>query len=366
MHVEPGARPAIRSVGAATASFHPAGGREHQLCVRELARRGVALPLPHRSEAIHFGRWADSTFVALRDSLGACCGGFSVHSRPVGQFPGARVRHVERLGAALPPELAEPAVSALVQLVRSEPLTLRMNVQIFSPDAGLRALWREALRRSEFEPLARMNGYAETLSLDLAPEEPQLFATIHATARRHVRAVAKGPLMVVPIEDARLAARMNALTRETLLRTGGRFAPRDWEEEVRFSTAFPELARLVGLFRTDRRDAESLIAFAWGCFHGDHAVYADGASTRPADLRVACKYPLMWDLVRWGKRAGAAWFDLGGITRGDDDSLGGISHFKRFFSRDLVRVAEEWVFHPPTLLAKGAARIHNYLLRPSS
>ena len=62
---------------------------------------------------------------------------------------------------------------------------------------------------------------------------------------------------------------------------------------------------------------------------------------------------------RWAKSQGVTWFDFGGITvgtQGDpDDPLGGISDFKRYFSRDVVEVGEERVFEPRRLRA-GLAR----------
>ena len=91
---------------------------------------------------------------------------------------------------------------------------------------------------------------------------------------------------------------------------------------------------------------------------GDHGVYADSASVRPDDIRLAVTYPILWDLITWAKRGGASWFDLGGITLGhatDGDPLGGISDFKRFFTEDLIDVGEEWRFPLHSLRARLAA-----------
>ena len=91
-----------------------------------------------------------------------------------------------------------------------------------------------------------------------------------------------------------------------------------------------------------------------------------GASTRPTDQhRVGIVHPLFWDLIGWAKRTGGTWFDLGGVTAGtvgSGDPVGGISDFKRLFSKDAIDVAEDWVFTPrrlpagvATLLSTGAA-----------
>jgi lipid II:glycine glycyltransferase (peptidoglycan interpeptide bridge formation enzyme) len=81
-------------------------------------------------------------------------------------------------------------------------------------------------------------------------------------------------------------------------------------------------------------------------------------------VRIAIAYPLVWDLMRWTTELGGAWFDLGGVTlgRGGDpeDPLGGISDFKRFFSRDLAEVRQTWRLPPRTLrswLAQTASRL---------
>jgi hypothetical protein len=111
--------------------------------------------------------------------------------------------------------------------------------------------------------------------------------------------------------------------------------------------ARPDRFHLVGLFRTDRADDESLVAYAWGCAHGDYAQFDDGGSARPADLRVSLMYPLIWDLVRWAKRTGCVWFDLGGIEALDGtrrDLLDGISAFKRRFSKQVTLAGAEWQF----------------------
>jgi lipid II:glycine glycyltransferase (peptidoglycan interpeptide bridge formation enzyme) len=77
--------------------------------------------------------------------------------------------------------------------------------------------------------------------------------------------------------------------------------------------------------------------------------YAAAASTRPEDIRIPLAFALTWDLIRWGKRVGATWFDFGGITgvtEGQNDPLKGISDFKRNFGNNVVSVGEEWVLEP--------------------
>jgi lipid II:glycine glycyltransferase (peptidoglycan interpeptide bridge formation enzyme) len=65
-------------------------------------------------------------------------------------------------------------------------------------------------------------------------------------------------------------------------------------------------------------------------------------------------YIVMWDLIRWAKREGAAWFDFGGVTQGASDSedpLRRISDFKRRFCQNDILLGEEWIFEPNKMKA---------------
>jgi lipid II:glycine glycyltransferase (peptidoglycan interpeptide bridge formation enzyme) len=113
----------------------------------------------------------------------------------------------------------------------------------------------------------------------------------------------------------------------------------------------------------DRSGAEALLGFSWGWWNGQSVSYYAGASSRPSDLgRVHIGHPLMWDLIVWAKRRGAAWFDFGGVTAGGKDSgdpVGGISDFKRQFCTTTAEVAEDWVLEPRWLPARLAALVSN-------
>ena len=71
-------------------------------------------------------------------------------------------------------------------------------------------------------------------------------------------------------------------------------------------------------------------------------------------------HPLFWDLIVWAKRIGASWFDLGGVTAGSvgsGDPVGGISDFKRLFSKQMIDVAEDWEFEPRPVPARLATLV---------
>jgi lipid II:glycine glycyltransferase (peptidoglycan interpeptide bridge formation enzyme) len=108
----------------------------------------------------------------------------------------------------------------------------------------------------------------------------------------------------------------------------------------------------MGLYEEMADGLKGPLAFAWGCFHGDHAHYAAAGSTRETQLKMPLTYGLMWDLIRWTKRQGAAFFDLGGIVppdAGPDDPRQGIAHFKRLFSTTARTVGTEVCLEPNPL-----------------
>lgn len=351
-----------RMPAALHAEVHRPGAASRLDAERSVEGAGFPLPLGYRDDAARSGAALPSTLIVVRDSNGGCHGALAVETRQVNVPPGHRVARVERLGASLAPEAVGCAVDALLALVESDPRMLRLNAELFSRDPSVRTALSGRLRSAGFERSATPNCYAATLVIDLAPDIESLFSSLERSARRNIRAVAKHPVEVRPIDEPALEARMNELVREALARTGGTAHTRPWGEIMRYSRANPSRSRLVGFFRTDVSGPESLVAFAWGRSHGDHVEYADSGSIRPADLRIALSYALVWDLIVWARENGASWFDLGGVTRGTnaggDDPLGGISDFKRFFSDEVAEVGEEWVFTPRTVRARLARAAH--------
>jgi lipid II:glycine glycyltransferase (peptidoglycan interpeptide bridge formation enzyme) len=98
--------------------------------------------------------------------------------------------------------------------------------------------------------------------------------------------------------------------------------------------------------------------------NSDHALYADGASSRDVSVSVPLSYALMWDLIRWSKSMGCEWFDFGGITGGHyedgSDPLGGISDFKRRFSERVIEVGSEWELKPASWRTALSDRVNAF------
>jgi hypothetical protein len=275
-------------------------------------------------------------------------------------LPGHQLLRVERYTPPSDPDVQRAMLQGLRDLVLRDRRILRLGVELHCRDEGRRLEAERQLSSLGFRRSESPRSYEQTLALDLRRDEAALLAGMHATARRHIRAVAKHPVEVRAIEDPAWADRIDALLRESMSRTGGAAVRHDWSARIEFSRRFPDLSRIVGLFRTDVASAESLLAFAWGCNHGEYAHYDAAGATRSSGLRLPMAYALMWDLIVWARRS-ARWFDLGGVTPGHlndgEDALGGISDFKRFFTREVVEVGTEWVLEPRRFRARLARAI---------
>lgn len=318
---------------------------------------GVPLALPHRTAWAQYAPAAGSWFLVARDAAGRPQGGLAAQLHPSRALPGHFVLRAERFVADAAPATATALLQALAHLAQQQPRVLRLQVELFSADDEARRRTAESARAQGYQPASEPRSYDRTLWMDLRPAEDALFAGLHATARRHVRAVEKRPVAVRPVADPALGPRLDALLAETLARTGGHFQPRDWAGPIALSARHPALSRLVGLFRTDHDGPDALLAFAWGCGHGRYAHYATAASTRATELKMPLLYALAWDLILWAKRSGCEHFDFGGIapgSHGSGEALGGISDFKRYFCTHEVTVGEEWALEPSRWKAAAA------------
>jgi hypothetical protein len=343
------------------------GTPERREVERALVGRQVALPFASRAAVVALPEFSSAAFFGLRDRDNEWAFGFAVESRAAPLLSGYRLLRVSQFGGSLPIEAADTVVTALHRWTTADSRVLRLTVDVFSFDEDRRIALGDALRRHGLRLSEHPHSYVETLVIDLSASEEELFKGLHYSARRKIRQLARFPLAIRPVTDPSLAGRMNQLAQETLARTRGQFRWRDWGRRITLSAEHPQLSRIVGLFHTERSGADSLLAFAWGCHGGDHAFYAEAASTRDTGgLRVALAYGVMWDLIVWAKRSGARWFDLGGITHGThhgDDPLGGISDFKRYFSRRVVKVRDEWILMDHSWRASLAEAVHKRLRR---
>ena len=212
--------------------------------------------------------------------------------------------------------------------------------------------------RRDFEVALHPRTYSSTIFVDLRASEEKILASFHSKTRRDIRALSKYPLECRPITDPLLSSRMNELLGISMGRTGGRFEETSWTGVLDFIATDPSRAALVGVFRTDVSGPAALVGYVLGYRHAQTVQYSTAACARLADIRAPLLYAPTWELIRWGKRNGAHWFDFGGITAGSlasGERSGGISDFKRYFCAHESTVGGEMVFSPVPRLSRLAA-----------
>jgi len=334
---------------------------EHRELERDLLRFAAYVPLQHR--VVWLERFGDPEgwFCAARNAAGQCLGGFAISTAASRALPGHRLLRVERFCPPGDIEVQRLMLDRVCEFSRHDSRILRVSLELCCYDDARRIAVENLLARAGFTRSKSSRNYEDTLVFDLQPAEASLLAGLDAKTRRNIRMISKHPVEVRPIEDPIWAERIEALRRESMSRTGGHAARRDWVARIDFSRCSPALARIVGLFRTDVVGPEALVAFACAFSHGEYAHYDASGATRSSGLRIPMSYALLWDLILWAKSNSASWFDFGGVTLGHlkdgEDALGGISDFKRSFTRKLVHVGAEWILEPRPLRARLARAI---------
>ena len=327
---------------------------ERDSCERELLAGGVALPLPHRAVWARAQRRAASWFIAARAPGAGYRAALAAEVSPSRALPGHLVVRVERLAGDRSEGALHACVAALAKLARGDSRVLRVSVELCEPDEGARAAIQAVLAASGFgrAPLSRC--YHKTLAIDLSPDSEAILAGLSKGTRREIRLISKFGLSLRAITDIRWAPRLDRLLGDVMRRTGGELERLNWPTRLALAASAPESARVVGLFRDGVESDEALVAFACAYHHGSYAHYDAAAALRDPSLKAPLAYALMWDLIGWAKAHGARWFDLGGVTDGSvgsADPLGGISDFKRSFTKNVVTVGEEWSMEPHAVRA---------------
>lgn len=325
---------------------------------REVDAAGFPLPLQARAawgEAL--GSAADRILVA-RDHAGRAVAALGVQVTPTRALPGHQLARVESLGDAYACPSGRRLLAELARFTREAPRLVRTVVEVECRGAEARATLGAWLGELGFLRTAPERVSEHTLVIDLGPEEDQILAAFSRTTRQNIRTLAKHGAEVTPLTDPVLGGRMNALLAEVMVRTGGLATAVEWERVMRLCHALPHRSRLVGVFRGAGRAPGDLIGYVWGLHHGDRVEYHTGAAARLPGVRLPVLYPALWDLITWGRRSGGTWFDLGGVTpgtTGSSDPLGGISDFKRGFSKEELLLGQEWTLVPSPLKGKLAA-----------
>ncbi|MDN3517207.1 GNAT family N-acetyltransferase [Aquisalimonas lutea] len=260
---------------------------------------------------------------------------------------------VPRFGRGLELNKAKACLEALVTASHEYPV-LRCRLRLFDWDANHRQRLRELVVQKGFSPARTTENYTNTTLINLDyPCEEALFLSLGSTARRDVRRIERRGLTVAPIFSSGLSPELVRIEAETRRRTQGTYPIQHWARWLEAAAAHPDAVRISVLM--DPTAGNAILAFALGVSHGDHVEYRAAASTRPDGRSIPLGYGPMWDLIRWAYQSGHVMFDFGGITH-DHSPMANISAFKQRFSRNVVRVAEEFELEPHPIAA-GVTRV---------
>jgi len=323
-----------------------------------LVSAGIPLPIESYSEFPIDGRHQRVLFGVQTSSGQWLWGGVADVGRSR-VIPWRSVIRVHRVGRAIPADLLEPVV-AVYAFVSGLEKALRLHVELSDCDASTRVQSVEAFCLHGYRAVAEPRLYSSTILVDLKCDEADLLASFHSTCRRHIRGLVKFRLQCETITDQRLADRLTALDAETMGRTGGTVDALSWPDMLRFVSAYPNEAVVLGVRRADVSDESALVGYVLGVRHGDTIEYRRAGSTRLGDLRAPLLYAPTWELMRWGKNNGARWFDFGGVADGSHSSgeaTGGISDFKRYFSNKTTEIGAELIYTPSPHLDRLARAI---------
>lgn len=334
-------------------------GPERAAAEFALERAGILLPFQQRATWQRLDGSSSSILLIARESAGPV-GAASLTIGNSRALPGHKIYRVERLASAALPGVNDALVSAIAAIGRRDLRCLRVVVDVFERSGEARRLLGRSLSRAGFEPAPVPRLYSQTAAIDLNRSEAEIFAGLHATARRHIRSALKHDLQIRAIDRLEWAAQVRELSRTTFHRTGSSHQDPPWEGIIALSAEQPTVSRLVGVFAPQDLGGETLVSYAWGVAHGSRAAYESGGSIRHPSLgNLPVGYAALWNLIVWAReRTTASWFDLGGITStSDDDPRAGITRFKRYFSREVVDVGEEWRFAPHRARAAIASAV---------
>ena len=328
--------------------------------IADLDASGLPVPVTARKEWP--SRSGRRLLVVADDAQGKVRAAIALEVEPTLALPGHYLARAYRLGGAV----AEPAGVATLERLREYAAgtsrLLRVNLEFILLAADDRVRVESLLSTNGFRRTSSPRSYTNTFVLDLNCSSSEITKSFSEQARRNLYVTDRAPVEMRPIFESRYADRLNVVATQSFVRTGGRYERKDWIARIDFHRRFPDRCHLVGLFRRGDPRPDGLLAFAFGCSHGDHAHYDDAGSVRVGDIKISMMYPLVWELIRWSKQVGCKWFDLGGIPlqyRRPDDPRAGITEFKSRFSKVAVPVGIEWEFQPHRVRAGIAAAVRS-------
>ncbi len=229
----------------------------------------------------------------------------------------------ERRGQPLNPEVFKSMACALKEeYVGKRKLFLRIIPNAF---AGSPRAMEFQLAFSGFTPetLGPDNTY-RTFVLDLAPTLEELRANLDKKWRNQLSRSEKNNLHIVE-GTGKDKYRTFCLIYNQMRKRKSFETTVDTEEFARIQEDLPESQRMrIVICEDNNKPVAGLVASV----HGDSAIYLLGA-TSDDGLNSKGAYFLHWTLIKWLKKNGIRWYDLGGI---DPEMNPGVYHFKRGFS----------------------------------
>lgn len=331
-----------------------AGGPDHLSDLGELELRGIPLTHQHASWCVH-DRDADRRWIRVLDPSGTLVSGFCVGMSRSALLPWAPVGRVERLGRRMHAPLVPVIGPLLSRVAAALPRLLWLEAQVFDEDAARFRLLRESLVAAGARRRDKNRSYSTTLLLPVGSDRADFMRRISSRARRKIREFdRRDDTCVGLIQDRGYVDRMKQLYRESFHRTGAAAPP--FPAEAMLEDAAAGGASLaLGAFVRNRPAPDDLVGFVWSRCHGDYISYDVAASDRSDELgSLAPGYALVRDLADWGRKKGAGWLDLGGISTaraGTNPRLRGIHAFKQAFWSEETEIAAEYELRPASVPA---------------
>jgi CelD/BcsL family acetyltransferase involved in cellulose biosynthesis len=341
----------------------PSGTPTH---LADLARiRGNGLPVPH----LYSGWSQHSTQTLWRwcrvlKADGQLATGFALELAQSRLLPGTCIGRVDRLGRALHEDTLPDLGAILRTLANRIPRLQHLNVRVFDEDSARREEFGRTLEQAGARRVRRIRDYGQTVTLPIQDLEHTNRTLLTRRMRQEITRFQRHPgARIEPVRDRIHMPRIKELLEESFARTG--VSPPELDIEGVFNDAGrSDESILLGAFLSGRKPPQDLVAFAWGRLNGDHVVYDVGGSEKAPELRhLSAGYSLIWQLAVWGHNRNATWLDLGGVVAGRaqiEAPLFGVDSFKRRFSNNERRVADEFTFIPQTTLGTTIACIRRW------
>lgn len=183
--------------------------------------------------------------------------------------------------------------------------------------------------------------YEKSRFVDLRNDLEETFKLIAPRKRTQLRMKREGKFAIHPIHDKSCIPHLEKALSQSFMRSAGATANFDFATIFSVTDKYPKDVIKMGFTLSDEPDIPK--AFAFGLNHKEIFEFSVGGSLSDEALR---KYPfnlmLIWELITEAKKEGGHFFDLGGITNGtEEDSLAGISNFKRGFPGFEIPVGHE-------------------------